>query len=1504
MGSDFLAAKKEDVLIHSSLLADFVSAVVKGAVYAGVAIGAAAAATAIIGTGGTGALVAGYLLGGLAVAAVGYGLGGLIDKVSDAAGDAADAVLDFFNIRGSPDGLIITGSPNVNIKGKPAARAAGKLPAASELDRLEAVESKEENIALDLAGSIFFALVPGADLANSVWNFICDPIGSLQEMVAPTVAGANPYAEPADMDKITCEKFHAMPASELFLAEGSRTVHINSQPACRNGDRSTCEAVISHTQTGPKVRIGGPAEVVRDIRSGKNPFVGLAADLLVAVLARKVINKFRKTGNKEPHPDDVCPLGNPVHGPSGAKVQLDASDRDFLLQGRIPLIWQRLYNSRNTVTGMLGCGWRLPCEVFICRDTAPDTITPPQFDLTEKGPEQFFYVDDAGRALKLGGLVPGDSAFYIDEGFRVWRSKQDYFLLQTLEGEYSFFAPDPVQPGRWRLEKWLDRHLNALTLVYDHSGVLTHIHDDAHLLVVRLRHEQGRLRAVYQQSERGDSEKLLVSYAFTPTGQLAQVADADENVLRRFEYGVPHGLMVSQFYSGGREAHYRWQQFDAWTDETGQVSPAHWRVVEHWIQAAAQKETPAILLEHYQFEYDVADRRLRVVQKDKGETLWRWDGLEQITLFVDEYGGVWKNVWNDSRELLSSTDPLGHTEHWSYDDWGNVSVYTDALDNKTRTTYLPGFSFPLVQTLPGDARWKYRHNAAGDLISVTDPLGHETRYEWSEEGDNTAIHDAAGNVFRYRCNDRGMLTEYEDCSGRVTRWRYDEWGQLTHEVNAAGNITRYGYNGRGLLQSLTRPDGSTLRAGYDGAGALIRHEGFDRQVTTFSRNARGQVVSRTDPAGHRIQFRYDGPGRLTQLINEKGEAYRFEYDARDALVRETDISGREKVYRRDAAGRVVMQTETPTDGGEPQVTGFEYDALNRLTARITAARRVDYEYGLRQITLRETTAEGMSVLRFDYDSLGQLTAEHNHGGIYRHEYDPTGNLTAVHYPDGRTLRHLYYGSGHLLETRLDSEHGSEVVAAYTRDRLHREVSRTQGRLTQYREYDVCGRLRRQSSGHKAPQLMTPLTDCIYHHDSGDHIRRLSWRYGQEMPWTRTGGIQEESFSYDPRGQVLRHWQDEHREDFAYDGAMNLLAGTGAEAPLNRLTAGNGYRYTWDGFGRLSGRERIRGQIKQRLDYDDAHRLVRVEIQNDPVYRRVEYGYDALGRRTEKRVWRHGLDTPDTTVFAWQGMRLCGEHNAGTPGTETLYLYEEGSHIPQARVDSRRYGGRGSQTVYYYHTLVNGRPQCMTDAEGRIVWHERMQLWGGSTYEDNSHYWHSSHPWQNLRFAGQYLDRETGLHYNTLRYYAPESGRFTTPDPIGLKGGLNLYQYAPNPLSWIDPLGLFGCDPKAQKHILHGDGPGSGGHMWPGQPGKTTFPQSWDGKKIISEVDDIVNSPSTKWYAQQGTGGALTKSGKAATWVAWEVRDGVQIRVVYQPAKGRIVTAFPDSGPVPRLPGAK
>ena len=48
---------------------------------------------------------------------------------------------------------------------------------------------------------------------------------------------------------------------------------------------------------------------------------------------------------------------------------------------------------------------------------------------------------------------------------------------------------------------------------------------------------------------------------------------------------------------------------------------------------------------------------------------------------------------------------------------------------------------------------------------------------------------------------------------------------------------------------------------------------------------------------------------------------------------------------------------------------------------------------------------------------------------------------------------------------------------------------------------------------------------------------------------------------------------------------------------------------------------------------------------------------------------------------------------------------------------------------------------------------------------------------------------TWLYYNTFRYYDADAGRFTAEDPIELEGGLNLYQYAPNPLVWVDPAGL-------------------------------------------------------------------------------------------------------------------
>ncbi|EAS1759918.1 type IV secretion protein Rhs, partial [Salmonella enterica] len=135
-----------------------------------------------------------------------------------------------------------------------------------------------------------------------------------------------------------------------------------------------------------------------------------------------------------------------------------------------------------------------------------------------------------------------------------------------------------------------------------------------------------------------------------------------------------------------------------------------------------------------------------------------------------------------------------------------------------------------------------------------------------------------------------------------------------------------------------------------------------------------------------------------------------------------------------------------------------------------------------------------------------------------------------------------------------------------------------------------------------------------------------------------------------------------------------------------------------------------------------------------------------------------------------------------------YVYYPQSFEPLALTG---YGRRWSEKdgfsepekrTYFYHNDVNGAPMRLTDERGGVVWSQSAGPWGAWSEQTGS----VRNP---LRFQGQYFDEESGLHYNRYRYYEPESGRYISADPLKLGAGLNTYAYAPNPLGWIDPLGL-------------------------------------------------------------------------------------------------------------------
>ncbi|HYQ51331.1 MAG TPA: RHS repeat-associated core domain-containing protein, partial [Pseudomonas sp.] len=182
-----------------------------------------------------------------------------------------------------------------------------------------------------------------------------------------------------------------------------------------------------------------------------------------------------------------------------------------------------------------------------------------------------------------------------------------------------------------------------------------------------------------------------------------------------------------------------------------------------------------------------------------------------------------------------------------------------------------------------------------------------------------------------------------------------------------------------------------------------------------------------------------------------------------------------------------------------------------------------------------------------------------------------------------------------------------------------------------------------------------------------------------------------------------------------------------------------------------------------------------------------------------RVAKHAEINGETEQkrFLWQGLRMLREE---TPEQSIVYLYEPGSYAPLARVDQME---GEEQKVYYFHTDQIGTPLELTDSDGKIVWQATYRSWGSIEHLA------VTEVEQNLRFQGQYFDSETGLHYNTYRYYDSEIGRFLSHDPIGRAGGINIYSYVTNPLQEIDPLGW--CSTKLGQNMGYRTGDGMANH---------------------------------------------------------------------------------------------
>ncbi len=266
------------------------------------------------------------------------------------------------------------------------------------------------------------------------------------------------------------------------------------------------------------------------------------------------------------------------------------------------------------------------------------------------------------------------------------------------------------------------------------------------------------------------------------------------------------------------------------------------------------------------------------------------------------------------------------------------------------------------------------------------------------------------------------------------------------------------------------------------------------------------------------------------------------------------------------------------------------------------------------------------------------------------------------------------------------------------------------------------------------------------------------------------------------------------EAFVYDADGNLLR--------DGL-----WIYEWDADGarqRGDGAPKARPQgcrVRVPLGWTrQQNRLIAQELRSDvstATWKRLEYKYDREGRRVQKLVKTRSTvggswTTASDTRFLYDGWNLIAEYSY-TGSTFTLLR----SHVWGLDLSGTPQGAGGvggllwttvaaTSKTYIAAADANGNVIAYVDsADGIVAGKRDYGAFGEAVITTGVA---GSLP---FGFSSKYEEKESGLYYYGMRFYAPSTGRWPNRDPIGERGGVNLYGIvANNPVNRFDYLGLW------------------------------------------------------------------------------------------------------------------
>ncbi len=1136
----------------------------------------------------------------------------------------------------------------------------------------------------------------------------------------------------AKIDKVDCD-------SGMVIAQGSRIVFIENFPASRVDDKTECDGDIE--EGWPNVEIGKEPATYVKIKSEVPLWleIGVIVLGLLPGLVKGAVSLARMAAARG---WIKCPggasklstwiseiLGHPVNVATG-----DVVDRaiEFSLPGTFPLVWERNYcSAQASEEGPLGCGgWTHSLDQWIVEDEGI-----------------WSFRNGEGRDIYFEKIAPGQSTFHRRERLTLRIDDAGNFQLRDVKSGLTRHFGASQAGDRAYLQRISDGFGNDVRLYYDHDR-LVRVVDTAGRRIHVDADERGRI--IRLEIWAHEELQQWTDYGYHVSGELA-FATNSLGFTDWFEYDAQH-QMTKTTLKNGVSFYY------AYDTESG-------RCIRTWGDGG---------LHNIELSYDL-DEGKTIARGTSKPAVYYWDATGRVRR---------KELLDGTCVQVVETDDDGYViaegvndaqlRRYEYDERGNRTKEVDEAGNVT--TWVFDGDKPIRRIAPDDTVTSYEHGEKAEIRAVTYPTG--IKYSLG--------YDLHGRLVTVRNDDRAIVAfEYDgqhnairelDARNASTTFAFDAMGRPIERVDALGRTTKLEYDRIGQVIAIHAPDGTTSRAEYEPLGNMSRTIDALGQITELEYAGTGVLARLVQPDGGVWAMQYDQDEQLREIRNPNEEIYAFEYNDAGKIISEQTFDGRKLRYQYDAAGRV--STVHSPDAG---IRLLKYDALGNVINDRSFRSNIEFtrdKLGRLSKALIEEQS-GRVITEFQRDEFGRVIDERQNGKSIRFAYDAHGRRIERILPNGSTTRYGYDGTDALSFLEHEGKRFS-----LERDVIGREISlRSVGGGVEIRSaYDEMDRLvERHVVGGAAHAALTQRT---WKYDAVGRVREIG-----DSRWGAT------FYQYDRIGQLIEAKRGAHHEVFHYDitGSLrNILQGlTNAESgrpwdtePGNLLTRTDTATYEYDACGR-----RIKKRSLTNTDYEKAGEITTYEWDDRDRLRevkkhdgtRVRFTYDAFGRRVQKEVLA-GADAPVKSrlvEFIWDGDELAADVDS-TRGAR-VFVHKPGTFVPVLQAEQGE-----------VFSVVNdhlGMPKELVDHDGRVAWSASHSAWGRvlETYGDPSR--KGPRVESPFRLLGQYADDETGLCYTRFRYFDAETGRWCSPDPLGIVGGVNLHQFDGAPGVHVDPLGL-------------------------------------------------------------------------------------------------------------------